>query len=141
MPMSDPNAMEVHAEPLEKSLDRELDFRVILWFFIGLTVMCLLAFAGVRGVLALLEGHTKGGEAPLPAIVAGAKEAMPPEPRLEYAPVASLADLRRQEDAILRAFAWADAEHTHARIPVDRAVEIALAKGFPTRTPSAPEAR
>jgi hypothetical protein len=57
----------------------------------------------------------------------------PPLPHLQRAPLAEIAALERREDALLDGYAYVDADRTHARIPIDRA--MALTIGQPLAPP------
>jgi hypothetical protein len=48
----------------------------------------------------------------------------PPEPNLQTDPVGDLARLKSGEDRLLDRYAWIDASHTRARIPLDRAITL-----------------
>ena len=50
--------------------------------------------------------------------------AIPPEPRLQSSPQDDLAAFRAQKEARLSSYAWIDASHAHARIPIARAMRI-----------------
>lgn len=57
----------------------------------------------------------------------------PPGPHLQRDPLAEIANLQRREDEMLGGYAYLDADHTHARIPIDRA--MALTVGQPLAPP------
>ncbi len=57
----------------------------------------------------------------------------PPEPHLQRDPLGDIAQQRRGEDDLLDAYAYLDAGHTHARIPIGRA--MALTAGQPLAPP------
>ena len=57
----------------------------------------------------------------------------PPAPRVEEHPAIELQQLRQQEDQILNTYGWADKKSGKVRIPLDRAMELQLQRGFPTR--------
>jgi hypothetical protein len=60
-----------------------------------------------------------------------------PQPSMLVSEPNNLDTFRRSEDAILQGYGWADEADGTARIPVERAKEILLEKGFPVR-PAAP---
>ena len=57
-------------------------------------------------------------------------KSVPQGPLLQGDPEKDLRVFRAREVAILSGWAWADAARTHARIPVERALEIVAARGF-----------
>ncbi len=67
-------------------------------------------------------------QAGIPAAV----DVLPPEPRLESDNSAELGKLRAREDALLSRYAWVDRKRSIARIPLERALDVALQRGFPS---------
>jgi hypothetical protein len=57
----------------------------------------------------------------------------PPEPRLQTAPLKDLQALRAWEERVLTTYAWVDREAGIVRIPLERAKDLMLERGFPTR--------
>ena len=57
----------------------------------------------------------------------------PPEPRLETQPSLELQQLRQQEDETLSTYGWIDRKAGKVRVPIDRAIELQLQRGFPVR--------
>ena len=58
---------------------------------------------------------------------------IPPEPRIEEHPAIAIQELHAQEDKILSTYGWTDKKAGVVRIPIDRAMELQLMRGFPTR--------
>ncbi len=77
---------------------------------------------------ALLQGFARAdaGRALVPAV-------LPPEPRLEPDNSGELASLRAHEDDLLSRYRWVDRRRGLARIPLSRAIDLALARGFATK--------
>ncbi|MGH8230633.1 MAG: hypothetical protein ACRESY_02300 [Steroidobacteraceae bacterium] len=62
-----------------------------------------------------------------PAAAAAASAAsIPPPPRLQPDPQADLESVRAEQRARLSEWAWTDASHRYARIPIERAMQIEL---------------
>ena len=57
----------------------------------------------------------------------------PPTPRIEEHPAIELYDLHTQEDHILSTYGWIDKNAGIVRVPIDRAMELQLERGFPVR--------
>jgi hypothetical protein len=57
----------------------------------------------------------------------------PPRPRVEEHPQIELHDLRREEEQRLSTYGWTDKSHTGVHIPIDRAMELQLERGYPVR--------
>ena len=57
----------------------------------------------------------------------------PPEPRLQSDPATDLRRWRAEEDEALRSYSWADRSRGVIRLPLERAMELVLEQGLPTR--------
>jgi len=57
----------------------------------------------------------------------------PPAPRIEDHPSSELQQLRQQEDQTLSTYGWVDRRAGKVRIPIDRAIDLQLQRGFPVR--------
>ena len=73
---------------------------------------------------------------PPPPLLEEAEEAElePPQPRLQRVPGVDLEQMRTIEDSILSSYGWVDEEAGVTRIPIDRAMELTLERGLPTRS-------
>ena len=93
----------------------------------GAAVVCVLVY----GIFAYLAAHplTLAPANPMAAV----EPRFPPAPRIEEHPAVQLKDLREREDSILSTYGWSDKQAGIVRIPVDRASELMLERGFPTR--------
>jgi hypothetical protein len=58
---------------------------------------------------------------------------IPPEPRIEEHPAIEIQELHAQEDQTLSTYGWMDKNKGVVRIPIERAMELQLQRGFPTR--------
>jgi hypothetical protein len=59
---------------------------------------------------------------------------LPPAPRLQVEPRAELHAYCEQQDKLLNTYGWADEHNGVVRIPVDRAMELTLQQGLPSRS-------
>ncbi|HEY4639009.1 MAG TPA: hypothetical protein VIG87_03745 [Candidatus Udaeobacter sp.] len=98
-----------------------------------ITFLLLLSGIAIFIVVALMMNYFKVHE---PAVTAGQPN-IPvtrardfPQPRLLTKPGASLAELRAAEDADLNSYGWMDRNAGIARIPIDRAMQLLLARGL-----------
>ena len=64
--------------------------------------------------------------------------ALPPEPRLQVAPAEDLHSYLQAQREALNGYGWVNKEAGVVRIPIDRAMELLLARGLPTRAESPP---
>jgi hypothetical protein len=62
----------------------------------------------------------------------------PPEPRLQIHPKTDLDVLHARENEILRSWGWEDKEKTVARVPIERAMQMIVAKNLPARQGAVP---
>jgi hypothetical protein len=68
-----------------------------------------------------------------PGPIPGEVEPFPPAPRLEVAPAAEYQQLRSEEDRKLSSYGWVDRKAGKVRIPIERAIDLQLERGFPAR--------
>jgi len=83
---------------------------------------------GVFGYLASTRA-TEDRRAPL----ANVDPQIPPAPHIEDHPERELQTLRTQEDKTLTTYGWVNKETGVVRVPLDRAIELQLRRGFPVR--------
>ncbi len=115
-------------------VDRELNYKGIFGFLIALVVLLAVVFLVVWGVSAWQKTRLARQDAPPPVLAEARTKSVPAGPLLQSDPERDLKTLRAGEDAVLAGWSWIDASRTRARIPVDRAIEIVAARGFPPRT-------
>jgi hypothetical protein len=64
---------------------------------------------------------------------------LPPQPRLQVQPVVDLDRERKEQEVLLNSYGWTDRTTGKVRIPIDRAMELIIERGLPTR-PNTPPA-
>ncbi len=100
----------------------------MLKFGVVLAVVSVVCMGLVGGVFFFLEKQTSETEArPMPVEVehpATAEQKLPPEPRLEIDPRASLAAVQAAENERLASYGWVDKPNGIVRIPIDRAMAL-----------------
>lgn len=98
----------------------------------------VVAVAGLFALIHLVHGRDRQGpaltEQQLAVIV-------PPGPRLQDHPLHDIAVERQRESDLLRFYAWTDARHTAARIPIARAEALVLGRSLDPLPAPAPEPR
>jgi hypothetical protein len=62
---------------------------------------------------------------------------LPPEPRLQVQPLEDLNRVRQSQEDMLNSYDWTDRANGNVRVPIDRAMDLIIERGLPTR-PSAP---
>jgi hypothetical protein len=58
---------------------------------------------------------------------------LPPEPRLQSAPVLDLQAIRAAENQVLNSYGWVDPQKGVVRIPIARAIDLLAQRGLPSR--------
>lgn len=127
------------ADPHGGGVDRELNFKAIFGFVIGLTAVSAVVFALMWALALSFKSRLEKQDAPPPVLPEARAKTLPSGPLLQSDPTRDMATLRAQDAAVLSGWAWTDATKTRARVPAERAIEIVLAKGFPPRTAAPPE--
>jgi hypothetical protein len=68
-----------------------------------------------------------------PSRLAASLPARPPEPRLQDHPAQELTEFRARERQTLHSYGWVEPNAGVVRIPIERAMELVLARGLPVR--------
>jgi hypothetical protein len=100
---------------------------------VGAAIVCLIVY----GIFRYLTEHPSATAPSNP--MAATQPQFPPEPRIEEHPAIEFHDLHAKEDSILSTYGWSDKQAGVVRIPVDRAMELMLQRGFPTRKEAKPK--
>jgi hypothetical protein len=113
-----------------EEFDRDLNLRGIVWTGVGLAAVTALAFVLMWF---LFQGLAASQEArdpePLPMPEA-AERAQPPGPALQSTPERDLAEMLAHEKTLLESYGLVDREGGYARIPIERAMALALERGL-----------
>lgn len=112
----------------------DIDVNVGYKFGLWLAVSMLISIGIVTGAFYFFEGQEKSTNAlaqKYPLAVGQPKH--PPPPNLQNQPFKDLYMLRQGEAEKLSSYGWIDKEGGIARLPIDRAMEVMLEKGFPAR--------
>ena len=129
----------------------DLKIAPVVWFVIGLSVATIVIGFLVWGLFSTLgsrEQRSSGSASPL----AGERQKLPPEPRLQLAPstveqlegnkppnlkedhpLQEMKRLRAEEEKTLNSYGWVDQQTGTVRIPIDEAKKRLLEKGIPAR--------
>lgn len=119
--------------------------RPLVMFGIGLTILSLATFFGVRALFVSFSARETAHDEPRHPLAARIE--VPPEPRLEGMPgydlppidgdgerpfsTRGLAAHRGHEQATLDSYGWVDRQAGIVRVPIDRAIELTLIEGLP----------
>jgi hypothetical protein len=122
--------------PTERSADspssrgyetRDVDPKVILGLVGGIVIVVAGSMVGLR---MLMNGHSAvatRNRSPRPLRV----DQTPPEPRLQNTPARDYEAFAAEQEKQLNSYGWIDREKEVVRIPVSRAMELALERGLP----------
>lgn len=116
--------------PANPAGDRDIHAGRVLAFCAGLALLLVVSV----GVCLLIytvfnKRHIAMDPAPSPLPEANAP-VMPPEPRLQESPIRDMAALRARESAVLSGYGWTDKGAGIGRIPIERAMDLALDPGL-----------
>ena len=120
-----PGAQHEHTD-----IDPSVGYKFAGW----LAAAMLLSIAIVYGTFFFFEGRHKAVDVAAqkyPLSVGLPKQ--PPAPNLQNQPFKDIYNLRHSENEKLTTYGWVDQEGGIARIPIDRAMEVMLQRGFPAR--------
>jgi hypothetical protein len=111
-------------------IDPSIGYKFALW----LSVAMVLSFGIVYGAFVFFDRleRTANAEAQRYPLAAGATRPAP-TPSLQTQPFKDVYTLREDEAKKLHSYGWVDQDGGVARIPIDRAMELMLQRGFPTR--------
>lgn len=112
--------------------------RALLYFFLILTAALVFTALGMKWLFGHFANAQNAG-----AFVSspfGNVRPLPSGPRLQEAPQQDIQLYRESQRKLLDSYGWVDRRNGVARIPIDRAMELLLKQGLPTRqSPSALE--
>src|SRR5262252_6075547 len=103
-------------------------------FGIALVLLCIVALAILFGVFRYLMSEV-GGKMPEKELNVDARQ-LPVEPRLQRSPIIDLQRFKAAEDEILGGYGWIDQQKGVVHIPIDRAMDMIVQRGLPSRAPN-----
>ena len=110
--------------------DSDVSVGRLLAFAAGVVALVVLGVMGSAAVFHFFVRHQPLGP---PASPFEDVRAMPPEPRLQTTAPLDLKRYRDDQEKILQSYGWVDSQAGIVRIPVDRAMDLLLQKGYPVR--------
>ena len=135
------NVDQEHLENPETSYERrDLSTHGVLMFLISLAIAAVLIHIVLWGMYAYLDKFQQRRQPspnPLAAVHSEVNPPTPrtvqefPQPRLQPDPVADLNKFRAQEEEILNSYGWVDKSQNIAHIPIERAMDVLVARGLP----------
>ena len=112
----------------------DIDVNVGYKFALWLSVAMVISIGIVYGTFWFFEGRERSAnrQSEQYPLAAGLHKE-PPTPNLQKQPFKDIYTLRQAETEKLTSYGWVDKDGGIARIPIDRAMELMLQKGFPAR--------
>ena len=136
--MAEPNPPSMQDNPDVRHEHSDVSIRGIVIFAAGLLVAAIVIHIGLYG---LLEFYRAESPPPVPVVAApGAREQIPP-PRLQISPRGEMAEMRAAQERQLATYGWVSKEKQIIRVPIERAMELLVQRGLPSRKPAEQESR
>ena len=110
---------------------RDVNARAVAIFALGLVVCAIVIHLSLVALFALFHRQHPSPNPPSREVVR--PRILAPEPRLQTNPAADIDAFRATEEKLLNSYGWVDKQHTVARIPIERALELIVQRGLPAR--------
>jgi hypothetical protein len=117
--------------------ERDVNVRAILLFGLWLFIAAVIIHIALWGFFHFLENRTAKQD-PRPSPVAEQRPNKFPEPQLQPNPVGDVQRMRAREAEQLQKYGWVNRQQGVAHIPIDRAMELVVQRGLPSRPAQAP---
>ena len=118
-------------QPKHSHETRDASIRNLLIFAAGLSLLVIAGLVVSRWVFRFFVGRQGLGP---PASPFENVRTLPPEPRLQVTAPTDLKHYKAAQDGALKSYGWVDRQAGVVRIPVERAMDILVQRGFPVRT-------
>jgi hypothetical protein len=128
-----------HTTPSPEAKGHETDdasIRGIVLVGVGLALGAAIALSIVYGIFQFLSTQ-QVTTAPLNPLAETSVQPFPPAPRVEDHPAVEVKELHAKEDSLLSTYGWTNKMAGVVRIPIDRAIDLELQRGFPVRKEAA----
>jgi hypothetical protein len=113
-------------------IDPKIGYQFALW----LAISMFMSFGIVYGTFWLFEGRARQADKDMQKYPLSAAMPLkePPLPNLQKQPFKDIYLLHQGEDEKLMSYGWVDKDGGVTRIPIDRAMDVMLQRGFPARS-------
>jgi len=111
---------------------RDANVSALLQFAFWMAVVMAVTMVAMKFTFDFLKKVEPLGATSSPLVKQGAR-VMPPAPVLQVHPHQGLVDYCAAQQETVSSYGWVNQESGVARIPVDRAMDLILARGLPTR--------
>jgi hypothetical protein len=111
-------------------IDVNVGYKSGLWLAVAVVISVFIVY----GTFYFFDGQEKAADAAAQKYpLAVGQTRQPPAPNLQTQPFSDVYHLREGEAQKLGSYGWVDKEGGIARLPIDRAMDVMLEKGFPAR--------
>ncbi|MDQ6913858.1 MAG: hypothetical protein M3128_13395 [Verrucomicrobiota bacterium] len=117
---------------------RDINVRLVTWFAVGLIVASVIIYLAVAGLYKIFEHQHPSPDAP--SRIALQPHTIAPQPQLQTNPAVDLQQFQTAEEAKLNSYGWVDKPAGVIRIPIERAMDLIVRRGLPTRGPGTQDA-
>jgi uncharacterized iron-regulated membrane protein len=127
-----------HPHPHDADVDvsagyekRDVNVSALLQFGFWMAVVLFITFVGMRWTFNYFAKTQPLGPPAAPFVN---QRVLPPNPRLQVTPHADLEQYCAGQQAKVNTYSWVDRRLGVVRVPVDRAMDLALERGLPSRS-------
>lgn len=113
--------------------ESDVNVRAILGFGLALVVAAVVIHVFLWWLQGLYARQTERQQTQVYPLAVQGRDELPPEPRLQSNPQQDMRELRSKQEALLNGYGWVNREGGVARIPIEEAMKIVVARGLPTR--------
>lgn len=110
---------------------RDADIRKLAWMGVGLLGLIVFGFIVTEAAFYFFSSQLNIK----PPTALFQRSQMPPPPLLQEHPGGEFGTYIANEQKLLTTYGWVDRKSGVVRIPIDRAMDLVLQKGLPTRPP------
>lgn len=111
---------------------RDTNLKLVLWSVVGLAMLTVVAFLVVTLLYNSLETNLRQRAGSPPPLLQEA-QGLPPGALLQRNPADDMRKMAVENETVLNSYGWIDQQAGVVRIPIDRAMELTLERGLPTR--------
>jgi hypothetical protein len=126
------NPQAAHRHGYEKS---DASPRGLVYFALIIAGILVLTFLSLRWLFGYFQKIENTGSF-VAAPFAGTRP-LPPAPRIQSNPGADVQSYFQSQQNLLSTYGWIDRQNGIVRLPIDRAMELVLERGLPTRAVNA----
>lgn len=123
--------MAENRQPEARHEHADVNPAAIARFGIGLVFLCIISLALLVALFHYFQSVNVGTTTRVETAIK-----LPPAPTLETTPIEDLHAIRAAEEQSLHSYGWVDPQHGIVRIPIDRAIDLVVQRGLPSRPQS-----